>query len=83
MENRILYSDWDEEARIYRTKLDGKAYPQDRSHYQNYEQLWDFLGSLGIHDPCGWQQPKRHDWELNLPEPVRPKIRTGWRKYLP
>ena len=76
-------SDWDEKAGIYRTRLEGKAYPQDRSTYQDYEQLWDFLGSLGIHDPCGWQQPARHVWELNLPEPVRPVIRKGWRKYLP
>jgi len=70
------YSDWDEDTDEYRVKLEGKAYPNDRSPYRDYEQLWDFLGSLGICDPCGAQETKRHEWELILPEPVRPQIKT-------
>lgn len=69
------YSDWDEQADEYRIKLEGKAYPGDRSPYRDYEQLWDFLGSLGIIDPCGGLPTKRYEWELKIPEPERPQSR--------
>jgi hypothetical protein len=63
------YADWDEETEEYRFKLTGKAYPEDHSPYGDYEQMWDFLNSLGIHDPCGRIAPEnRFDWELVLPE---------------
>jgi hypothetical protein len=65
------YSDWDEETEEYRVKREGKAYPEDRSAYGDYEQLWDFLRSLGISDPCGVEETERHAWVLTLPEPVR------------
>ena len=64
------FSEWDEEKEEYRVKLDGKAYPEDRSSYGEYDQLWDFLGSLGICDPCSAQHPNRYKWELILPEPT-------------
>ena len=65
---RHWYSDWDEQADDYKTKLEGKAYPEDRSPYRDYEQMWDFLRSLGIHDPCA-NAPETFEWSLELPEP--------------
>ncbi len=69
--NRYLrhwYSDWDEETEEFRSALEGKAYPDDRSPYCNYEQMWDFLASLGIHDPMSGVYPDKLEWELELPE---------------
>jgi hypothetical protein len=63
------YSDWDEEREEFRFTLEGKAYPHDRSPYCNYEQMWDFLTSLGIHDPTsGLHTEGTFNWELVLPE---------------
>jgi hypothetical protein len=44
---RHWYSDWDKRADDFKTHLEGKAYPKDRSPYCNYEQMWDFLDSFG------------------------------------
>lgn len=46
----------DEEARIFRTRLQGKAYPSDRYGYGDIWQMTDFLRSLGAHDP-NFDQP--------------------------
>lgn len=64
---RQWYSDWDEDEEEFRTKLEGKAYPEDKNPYGSYEQLWDFLDSLGIHDPGSKECKKVHHWELVLP----------------
>lgn len=65
---RHWYADWDEDEEEFRTKLEGKAYPDDKSPYRNYEQLWDFLASLGIQDPGSKDCKKAYKWELVLPE---------------
>lgn len=77
------YSDWDEASEEYRFKLQGKAYPNDRSEYRNYEQLWDFLQCIGIHDPASGLHQERMTWQLSLPEEQTAiRRRTWWQQLL-
>lgn len=80
---KYWYSDWNKESEEYRLKLQGKAYPGDRCEYGNYEQLWDFLKSIGIHDPASGLHDERMIWELSLPESQTPvRRRMWWQKLL-
>lgn len=69
---RYWYSDWDESAECFRTALKGKAYPEDQHSYGEYEQMWDFLRSLGITDPCN-NLSRQLVWTLELPSAPPPK----------
>lgn len=65
---RHWYANWDANAEEFRTRLEGKAYPHDKSGYCNYDQMWDFLASLGIHDAASDDCKESYEWELVLPE---------------
>lgn len=76
-------SGWDSETQSHKHKLKGKAFPSDRCEYGNCEQLWDFLDSIGIHDPASGRCSEKIRWNLILPDkrPVLPR-RTWWQRML-
>lgn len=74
-------SGWNPETQSHKHKLQGKAFPDDRCEYGNYEQLWDFLDSIGIHDPASGRYSEIVRWNLTLPDkhPVLPR-RNWWHR---
>ena len=75
---RHWYSDWDPVIEDYRTKLEGKAYPNDQYPYRNYEQLFDFVKALGFYD-LDDPSRQRFEWTLELSNTGRatpPKRKT-------